>query len=65
MKRLAVYDDFRVRVRSKFVSAIFQFRAQFLEIVNFTVKNNPNGFFRVGHRLVPAGQINDRKPPEA
>jgi hypothetical protein len=38
--------------------------SEFLEIVNLAVKNSPNGLFRVRHRLMAAGQINDGEPAE-
>jgi hypothetical protein len=41
-----------------------QLRAQFLEIVDLAIENDPYLLLAIRHGLVPARQINDRKAPE-
>ena len=41
-----------------------QRKAQFIEIVNFTIKYNPDSTVVIGHRLVATGQIDDAQPVE-
>ena len=61
---VAVDDDLRVRLGAEPVAGTFEFGTQFPVVINLAVKNDPHGLFRIGHRLVAAGQVNDRKPPE-
>ena len=58
-------DDFRVRFCTEDVTVLFQLALEFMEVVDFAVEDHPNGFFGVGHGLMSAGKINDRKPAEA
>src|SRR5262245_25109237 len=46
------------------MAALFQFEAKFREIVNLTVKCDPNSLFGIGHWLMPAGQIDNGKSPD-
>ena len=39
---VAVNNHFGVRICAKTVAALFELRAQFLEIVNLAVKNDPH-----------------------
>ena len=47
------------------MAELFKFGAEFFEVVNLAIKDHPNRFASIGHRLVSSGQIDDRKPPEA
>jgi hypothetical protein len=47
------------------MSCRFQFTLQFREVVNLTIKDYPNGFFLVGHRLMSATKIYDRQTPKS
>ena len=58
-------NHFRVGARPEDVSSLFEFRTQFLEVINLAVQDDPYLLLRVGHRLVPAGQIDNRQPPKA
>ena len=40
----------------------FQFTPEFKEVVDFTIENDPNGFFLVRHGLMTACEIDDREP---
>ena len=57
---VAVNDHFRVGIRSELMALALQFRSQFLVIVNLAIENYPHGFFCIRHRLVTAGEIDDR-----
>src|SRR5205814_10667927 len=37
------------------MAALFKFSTQLLEIVNLAVEDDPDGFLRVGHRLMTTG----------
>src|SRR5262249_18001985 len=43
----------------------FQFLFELWEVVDLAVEDDPDGAFRVGHRLMPAGQVDDRQTAEA
>jgi hypothetical protein len=48
------------------MAQFLEFAADFLEIVDFSVKDQPVAPLRIMHRLVPGrGQIQNREPPRA
>src|SRR6185295_2427287 len=51
-------------MRAKNVSMGFQFAPQLFEIVDFTIKDHPYGFFLIRHRLMTAVDIDDGKSPK-
>ena len=55
-------DDFRVGIRVKLRSELFQIGAKLLKVVDFAVKNNPRGSGRIMNRLLTAGKVDNRKP---
>src|SRR6476661_7436132 len=57
-----MYDRFCVGIGVERVAASVEVFPQFLVIVDLAVENDP--FFSVGavHRLMPAGQVDDRQP---
>ena len=57
---VAVDDYFRVGIRPKLMALALQFGSQFFVIVNLAVEDYPHGFLCVGHRLMAAGEIDDR-----
>ncbi len=61
---VAVNDDFGVRPGLEAVTALLELRAQLLEVVDFAVEDDPHRLFPVGHRLVTAGEIDDRQATE-
>jgi hypothetical protein len=46
------------------VTTRFKLGPQFFEVVDLTIQDDPNLFLCVRHRLVAAGQIDDRQPTE-
>src|SRR5262249_1854494 len=62
---VAVNDDFGVAVGAKGVTVALQLLFEFREVVNLPIEDDPDRFFLVRHRLMPAGQINDRKPAKS
>src|SRR5215471_6972288 len=63
---LFIQMDDHLSVRLGFENMAFgeKQRAEFLVIVNFAIKNDPNGAVFVGKRLVPPAQIDNRKASE-
>jgi hypothetical protein len=61
---VAMHNDFGIAGSAEAVAVTFQFLAQFREVVNLTVEDDPDGFLRIGHRLVAAFEIDNGKPPE-
>src|SRR5262249_60057357 len=57
-------DRFGVAVGSITMAAMFQLGTEMRIVVNFTIKNNPDGAVLIGHRLMPPGNINDAEPAE-
>jgi hypothetical protein len=60
-----VDDHFRVTVGIEAVTAFFKISAQFGEVVDLAVENDPNCFVFVEHRLVSAGQIDNAETAHA
>jgi hypothetical protein len=60
-----VYDYFSIGVGIKLVTAFFQPKAQFTEIVYFAIENDPDRPIFAMNRLVPCGKINDAKAAHA
>ena len=60
-----VNDDFGIGICTKDVSVALQFPLQFRKVIDLSIKHNPNGLFLIRHGLVPAGEIDDRQPPES
>ena len=56
---VTVNDHFGVGACVKTMAALLELGAQFLEIVNLAVEDDPDRFFGVRHRLVTAGQIDN------
>src|SRR5271156_5581069 len=61
---VAMDDDFRIALGAEDMPKSFKFALELREIIDFAVENHPNGFFAIGHRLMPERQINDGKPAE-
>ena len=61
---VAVNDHFGVRARPEVVPALLELGPQLLEVVDFAVEDDPDRLVGIGHRLVAAGEIDDRQPPE-
>jgi hypothetical protein len=55
-------DDFGVAMRVELVTTVHELLAQFSEIIDFAVKNDPNAAIFVVNGLMPAGEINDAQP---
>src|SRR5215831_4681685 len=55
-------DHLRIRFGAENVAVAFQFMPEIEKVVDFTVKNNPNGFFTVRHGLMTAPQVDNREP---
>ena len=47
------------------MTARFELGAQLQVVVDLPVEHDPHGFLGVGHRLVAAGEVDDREPPES
>src|SRR5437660_11857548 len=62
---VTVNNHFGVGIRSKLMALALQLCSQFPVIVNLAVKNDPNCFLGIRHRLMTSGQINDGKSSEA
>ena len=62
---VAVNNHFGVRICAKTMAAFLKLDAQFLEVVNFTIQDDPDCFFSVRHRLMASRQIDDGKSSEA
>ena len=60
-----VEDDFRVGVGAELVSLRDERRAQFLEIVDLAVEDDPDRAVLVRERLMSLGQVNDAQPAMA
>jgi hypothetical protein len=60
-----VNDDLGIRACLENVTMPCQFGLQFFVIINLAVEYNPNRFPGVGHWLMAASQVNNRKPPES
>src|SRR6478609_118017 len=60
---VAVDDNFSIAVGAEVVSRGNQFFAQVLEVVNFAVEGDPDGFIFIAHGLVPGRrEIDDGEP---
>jgi len=59
---IPVDDDLRIASGSEDVPICFQLSPELLKIVDFTIEDDPNGFFLVRHGLVAARKIDDREP---
>jgi hypothetical protein len=57
-------DDFGIALSPKHMPEAFEFALELREIVNFAVENHPDGFFAIGHGLMPERKVDDRKPAE-
>jgi len=62
---VTVNDYLGIGACAERMAALLEIGAQFLEIINLAVKDDPDRFFGIRHRLVASRQINDGKPPEA
>src|SRR5438552_1213003 len=62
---IAMDDHLGVGIRSKLMALFLQLCSQFSVIVNLAVEDDPHRFFCVRHRLMTAGEIDDRQSPEA
>jgi hypothetical protein len=49
---IGMYDRFRVRARAKNMSALLQFSAQVLEVINLPIENHPDRVILVGEGLL-------------
>src|SRR6266567_4946536 len=58
---IAVHNNLSVTVGSEMISQLLKLQSYFFEIVNFTIKNHPDGFVGVGHWLMATRQIDDRQ----
>src|SRR5215470_2559040 len=47
------------------MSTAFEILAQFLEVVDLAVEDDPDRFLGIGHRLMPAGEVDDGEPAKA
>ena len=56
---------FGVAVGAEAVAGAFEPAAQLAEVVDLAVEDDPDRAVFVGHRLMPAGQVDDRQPPMA
>jgi hypothetical protein len=52
-------DNFRIALGMEIVSIAFQLGLELRKIVDFTVKNDPDGLCRIRHGLVPALKIDN------
>src|SRR6266513_2018051 len=59
---IPVDDDLRIASGSEDVPICFQLSPELLKIVDFTIEDDPNGFFLVRHGLVAARKVDDREP---
>src|ERR1700678_1303049 len=58
-----VNNHFRIGVRGKAVAAALQLRAQFGEVIDLSVVNNPNTLVFIEYRLMPPRDVNNAQPP--
>src|SRR5690242_2718184 len=65
MLLIQVDDYLGVRVRVEVVTAGFEFRAQFGEVIDFAVEDHPNIAILVVNRLMPRRQVNDAQTPHS
>ena len=62
---VAVDDDLGVGARAELVAQPFEFAPQLGEVVDLAVEHDPHRLLHVGHRLVAAGQVDDRQAAKA
>jgi len=62
---ITVDDDFSIRSGTENVAISFQLLLQLRIIIDLAVKDNPDRLFPIGHRLVPALEINNGEPSKA
>ena len=62
---IEVNDAFGVALGAELVPRPFQPPPQVAVVVDLAVEDDPNRFVLVSHRLVAAGQVDDREPPKA
>ena len=60
-----MYDHFSIASRAKGVTKPFELTAKLGEIIDFTIKDDPNGFLLIRHGLMAALKVDDRQTPEA
>ena len=60
-----MHYDFSVAPCFERMTLLNQLVVQLTEVVNLAVKYYPNTLIFVCQRLMPAGKVNDRKPPMA
>src|SRR6185312_2069683 len=61
--RPGFYDDFGVGPGGKAMTAPFQFRAQFPEVVNLAIEDQADIFVLAVHGLVARREVDHRQPP--
>src|SRR5690242_9560508 len=61
---VAVDNDFGVRFGAEDVAALLELALELLEVVDFTVKGDPDGFLGVRHGLMAARKVDNREPAE-
>src|SRR5438552_1350585 len=57
-------NSFRIGLRAKTMASLNKVLAQFDEIVDLAVEDNPYRVILIGHRLVPCGEIDDAQTIE-
>ena len=60
-----MHQHFGVGPGAKSMTARFQLRPQLLEVVDLAVEDHPEGAVFVAHRLMAAGEIDDRQAAES
>src|SRR5687767_3388808 len=58
-------DHFGVAVGSEDMPEANQLGAKLLEVVDLSIEDDPDGGFRIGHRLMSEGEIDDRQTSKA
>jgi hypothetical protein len=56
-------DDLGIALRVEIMAALFQVPAQFGEVVDLSVENDPDVFLFVVDGLMPAGKVDDAQSP--
>ena len=62
---VSVNNDFRIGIGLEYVAEALEFLSEFFKVINLAVEDHPDGFFSIGHGLMTASQIDNRKAAEA
>jgi hypothetical protein len=62
---ISVKDNLGIRASPKVVTIALQLASEFRKVIDLSIKDDPDCFLSIGHRLMPPSEVDNREPPKA